>query len=219
MSNRFLDQLYSRQQRAASSLKDSVSNVDMQGPMCCFCIPLKTGIILICLYGLVDIAQSLYQTQQLRAVSLLVFGFFVAALVPQAIAIFIYLKYLVQQDSFRNREYLMLSCGLLMAANAIEYLGIMAGAIFSSAVEFQAILVYLPINGLNILLYGYFYQICSIWASMFNSKIIISGPGPSGRGGASLGTDNNRENLPAGVSSDFKNPKKKAKTLAELAQE
>ena len=109
---------------------------DEGGPLCCFCIPLKLGVILICIYGIIDVTQSVLQTTQLYNVWLLVFAIFTAALVPQAIALFIYIKYLIQADSFRNREYMMLSCGLMMAANAIEYAGIIAGAVFSPAIEF-----------------------------------------------------------------------------------
>tara|TARA_B110000305_G_C19091670_1_gene471064 strand:- start:17 stop:298 length:282 start_codon:yes stop_codon:yes gene_type:complete len=91
---------------------------------------------------------------------------------------------------------MMLSCGLLIIANLIEYIGVFSGAIFSANVELSAILIYLPINGMNALVYAYFYQICAIWASMYNGKVLISGPGPSGRGGASIGGANNKERVP-----------------------
>lgn len=52
---------------------------------------------------------------------------------------------------------MMLSCGLLIIANLIEYAGIFAGAVFSPNIEFNAILIYLPINGMNALVYAYFY--------------------------------------------------------------
>ena len=52
---------------------------------------------------------------------------------------------------------MMLSCGLMIVANLIEYTGIFLGAVFSKNVEFNAILIYLPINGMNVLVYAYFY--------------------------------------------------------------
>ena len=117
---------------------------------------------------------------------------------------------------------MMVSCSMMIIANIIEYVGIISGAIFSKNIEFNAILIYLPINGMNVLVYAYFYQICAMWASMYTGKLVISGPGPSGRGGASLGAmGNNKENIPAAIDDNdtYKNKKKKAKTLAELAKE
>ena len=115
---------------------------------------------------------------------------------------------------------MMLSCGMMIVANLIEYAGMVAGAVFSPTIPFNAVLIYLPINGLNVVMYAYFYQICSFWASMYSGNMLISGPGPSGRAGASLGSNNNRDHIPnQGASSSFQNPKKKAKTLAELAKE
>ena len=55
---------------------------------------------------------------------------------------------------------MMVSCGLLIAANVIEYAGMATAAIFSPAVEFNALLIYLPINGMNVIMYCYFYVIC-----------------------------------------------------------
>ena len=117
---------------------------------------------------------------------------------------------------------MMVSCSMMIIANIIEYVGIISGAIFSKNIEFNAILIYLPINGMNVLVYAYFYQICAMWASMYSGKLVISGPGPSGRGGASIGAmGSNKENIPAAIDDNdtYKNKKKKAKTLAELAKE
>ena len=92
---------------------------------------------------------------------------------------------------------MMLSCGLMIVANLIEYIGIFLGAIFSKNVEFNAILIYLPINGMNILVYAYFYQMCSLWASMFSGRLVVNSPGPSGRNGASIGIGQaNKEIIP-----------------------
>ena len=98
MSNKFLDKLYVHQQKTTQSLKNSMGSLDNDGPLCCFCIPLQTGIILICFYGLLDITQSVLQTIAIQQVSPLVFIFFVVAMVPQAITIWIYLKFLFQKD-------------------------------------------------------------------------------------------------------------------------
>ena len=51
------------------------------------------------------------------------------------------------------------------------------------------------------------------------SSSLIRGPGASGRDGSSLGADFSRSGVPTNVNSNFNNPNKKAKTLAELAQE
>ena len=121
---------------------------------------------------------------------------------------------------------MMLSCSMMIIANIVEYIGIISGAIFSKNIEFNAILIYLPINGMNVLVYAYFYQICAMWASMYSGKLVISGPGPSGRGGASIGSaGGNKEHIPIAVADTtddndtYKSKKKRAKTLAELAKE
>lgn len=56
---------------------------------------------------------------------------------------------------------------------------------------------------------------------MYSGKLIINSPGPSGRGGASLGTsENNKVHVPEKIENEAsKGTKKKAKTLAELAKE
>ena len=117
---------------------------------------------------------------------------------------------------------MMLSCTMMIFANIIEYIGIISGAIFSKNIEFNAILIYLPINCMNVLVYAYFYQICAMWASMYSGKLVISGPGPSGRGGASIGSaGENKVHIPDTTEDNdaYKNKKKRAKTLAELAKE
>ena len=45
---------------------------------------------------------------------------------------------------------------MMALANGIEYAGIIAGVLFSPNIPFQALLIYLSINGVNVLVYIYF---------------------------------------------------------------
>ena len=93
------------------------------------------------------------------------------AVVPQAIAFYIFAKYIVFKDSYENRNHLMLACGMMALANGIEYAGIIAGVLFSPNIPFQALLIYLSINGVNVLVYIYFYVICQQWAEMISNNL------------------------------------------------
>ena len=65
----------------------------------------------------------------------------------------------------------------MILANIVQYSGIVSGAIFSDAVGFNAVLIYLPANGFNILWYVYFYMICKMWADLYTGSGPMSNPG------------------------------------------
>lgn len=66
----------------------------------------------------------------MREVSPLVYGFYMAALVPAMIAVYIYLKYFCGDGSYDNRKHLQVACGLMVICTIIQYVGIVCGAIF-----------------------------------------------------------------------------------------
>ena len=60
---------------------------------------------------------------------------------------------------------------MMALANGIEYAGIIAGVLFSPNIPFQALLIYLSINGVNVLVYIYFYVICQQWTEMISNNL------------------------------------------------
>jgi hypothetical protein len=97
----------------------AANNPEMEGPMCCFCIPIRYGVILIAIYQWIDTAQTIVQANGMKDVSKIVFGFFIAALFPAMVAVYINLKYLCMTDSFENRRHLTLGCGLSIVSVCI----------------------------------------------------------------------------------------------------
>jgi len=90
----FLDSMHARQNRAINNMATRANNnPEMEGPMCCMCIPMRYGIILIGIYMFFDVSQTTKTAGQMRDISPLVFGFFVAALIPAMIAVYIFIKY------------------------------------------------------------------------------------------------------------------------------
>ena len=107
MSNNFLNNLHDRQNRAIQRGGERMANSgEMDGPMCCFCIPIRYGVVLIGIYIFIDVGQTIAQANGMHDVSKLVFGFYVASLFPAMIAVYIYFKYFCCEDSFDNRKHL-----------------------------------------------------------------------------------------------------------------
>ena len=168
--------------------------------MCCFCIPLRYGIVIIGIYLIFDAFQSLGQAESMKSIAPLVFIFFMLSLFPAVIAIYIYIKYFMQEDCFDNRKHLSLACGLMIASTLIQYIGIVLGALLVESIPVQSIFVFLIADGLNILNYIYFFLMCEMWAGLYSGETahllgasqgaqganLWGGAGGTGRGGGTF---------------------------------
>lgn len=114
----------------------------------------------------------------------MVFGFFIASLIPAAISVFTFLKYFVMKDSYDNRKHLQLGCGLMIISQILQYVGIVVGAIFVSAVPAQSIWIFFIANGLNVFNYVYFMIMCELWTNLFTGEMtqLLGRPGGGGPG-------------------------------------
>ena len=223
------------------------NNPEMEGPMCCMCIPMRYGVVLIGIYVLIDVAQTMGQANALHDTSKIVFGFYAAALLPAIIAVYIYLRYFLMSDSLNNREHLQLACGLMVVSTVTQYAGICTGAIFDGDnVPTESIWIFLILHGFNTFNYIYFYIMTSIWAQMhpeYQGPLLMGGGngmemyggnntaymtgGPIG--GSHYPSENDvrrdlRSMPPPNAARQkqqaaFNNPKSKAKTLDQLAKE
>ena len=107
----------------------------------------------------------------MKEVCPLVFGFFVAALFPAMIAVYIFLKYFCMADSFDNRRHLQLACGLMIVSTITQYVGIVCGAIFyPDDVPTESIWIFFILNGLNTFNYIYFLIMAELWTAMHSGE-------------------------------------------------
>lgn len=95
----FLNRALRAQGNASDSLNRAMGNEAMEGPMCCFCIPIKAGITLIGIYSIFDTMGTVAQAMQMQEVSTIVFIFYTVALIPCFLCVYIFGKYWIQNDS------------------------------------------------------------------------------------------------------------------------
>ena len=62
MPNKATDGLYNAQNTVARKVNESLGNHALEGPRCCFCMPIKPGIVFIYLYITMDLIQSVIVT-------------------------------------------------------------------------------------------------------------------------------------------------------------
>ena len=151
--NRHLDRLHEANNNLFSGIMKS------DEPTCCFCIPIRIGIILIGLISLFDCFQFVMLANNIADVSMIVMIFYYIALIPAAVGFLIFVQYFLK-DTTQNRKYLQDACGLMILAEVIAYTGMVVGAILSDQIPTQNILTFIPINGLNALFYFMFRMIC-----------------------------------------------------------
>ena len=145
-------------------------------PTCCFCFPMKCGIILIGVSVFMDLGNDFVMIQKMKEISYLVMAFYIAAAILVSFAFALFLAYFCS-DTPKTRNNLVIACALMIFANIISYTGIVLGSIIEDDIPFSSMLTFIPINGIQILIYYYFRMICKEWAMM--------GPFPSFSGGPS----------------------------------
>ena len=87
--NRHLDRLH----EANNNLFDGLAKSDE--PTCCFCIPIRIGIILIGLISLFDCFQFVMLANNMAPISTIVMVFYYIALVPAVVGFLIFLRYFI----------------------------------------------------------------------------------------------------------------------------
>jgi hypothetical protein len=93
--------------------------------------------------------------------------------------VYVFLKYFCERDSYDNRQHLQLACGMMIIASIIQYLGIVVGSIVTDQIPGEAVIIYLLINGINVMNYIYFLMMTEIWTEMFSggTTYLINQPG------------------------------------------
>ena len=122
--NRHLDKLHETNKNLFSGFAKS------DEPTCCFCIPIRIGIIIIGLISLFDCFQFVMLANNIAPLSIVVMIFYYVALVPAVGGFLIFVRYFMK-DSQETRKYLQDACGLMIIAEVIGYLGMVIGAIVS----------------------------------------------------------------------------------------
>ena len=168
--NNNLDQL---QNNIASQLSSNSGE-----PKCCFCFPMKCGIIMIGVFIAMDISQGFAMCNSLYQVDIVSFSIYAFAQVFLAYSCLQFLIY-VFSDTYHTRKKLVDACTLMVFTNILEFLAILVGAIISPLIPFAVVLQQIPVNGISMLMYLYFRYICVWWMSMKSYEINSQG----GRGG------------------------------------
>ena len=97
--NRYLDKLHETNNNLFSGLMNS------DEPTCCFCIPIRIGIILIGIISLFDCFQFVMLANNIASISTVVMVFYYVALVPAVGGFLIFVQYFMK-DTSQNRKYL-----------------------------------------------------------------------------------------------------------------
>ena len=134
-------------------------------PKCCFCFPMKCGIILIGLSAMIDTLQMVGDILILLKTSTLVAIFFMVACLGMVINVFLFIRYFVS-DTGLTRKNLVTGCFIMMVANAFAYFGVIIGVIFVPEIKIHALLNLLPKYLFPILIWFYFRMICYQWAAI-----------------------------------------------------
>ena len=102
---------------------------------------------------------------KMQEVSTIVMLFYYIATIPSIFALFLFATFFYK-DSTESRGRLPLACALFIFVNAIEYIGMVFGAIFSDNIPYGSIMTFIPVNGLGAWMYFYFRMICQQWKQM-----------------------------------------------------
>ena len=138
------------------------NRIDPSQPVCCFCIPLRYGIIIIGICMLFDFIGFWAQAYRMESISTLVMIFYYVAVMPCFLSLLLFGFYFYE-DSKQSRKLLADACGLMIVAEVIAYVGIAIGSQISSNIPSGSILTFIPVNGLAALMYFYFRMICKEW--------------------------------------------------------
>ena len=168
-----LDKLDSMQSRAF----DSRNMPSQSGPLCCFCIPMKWGIVLIGVYLAMDVFTLMGMLQAFQGLSIIIFASHAVSLIPVILGAYLFAKYFCN-DTESSRKKLILACALMIVANCLEFAGVVLAAVLDPNIPFNFILKFLPINGLAVLVYFYFRMVCIEWHGLYSlTRPVLNQPG------------------------------------------
>ena len=160
MVNKASDGLYNSQNELAKHVNVLLGNHAMEGPKCCFCMPIKPGLIFIYCYIMMDMIQSTVVTLSCWEVHMILFGFNFCGLVPIIIANKMWYNYFRGPDNFETRSRLIMACGLMILAQLFQYFGVLAASMLTDKVPLNAVVFNFSVNALQIMSYSYFLFVC-----------------------------------------------------------
>ena len=144
---------------AESIYKALTSDPDPHSPKCCFCFPMKCGIIALGVFALLDTIELASDAFYIIKISTLVGIFFVCGLFCMIANLFYFIRYF-HRDSFLTRSGLAKGCLLMVAANTICYVAIVAGAILDKDVPHAHIWQMIPTYGFPVVMWAYYRFVC-----------------------------------------------------------
>lgn len=154
------NKLFNNQNKVARGVNKFLGNHAMEGPRCCFVMPMRPGIVFISIYCVMDLLQSSMLTFTTWETTNVIFIMNAIALIPIYICNFIFMKYLFTTDSYESRSTLIMGCGLMILAQLIQYASVLYGFLFTNNVNFNTLVFNFGINALQIMSYSYFLFVC-----------------------------------------------------------
>ena len=139
---------------------------DPNGPKCCFCFPLKCGIIFIGVMAVMDFTYECSRTALMTDAFSVVLGLMT---VPCLLFMFMNIMFFVLycwRDTPKHRNFLVTGCSLQITANVLILIGWIIGGIFVEGIKggmlMEMIITYL----IQIFCWFYFRMICTQWVQL-----------------------------------------------------
>ena len=135
---------------------------DPNSPKCCFCFPLKCGIIMIGAIAMFDTLQLMgtinFLFQVLPAASIICF----ISLLMMTTTVMLFLRYFCL-DNYDTRKRLVVGCALMVTANMVTFIGVSIACFASEQLKGSYIVQLVPQYIIPMLLWVYYRMICQQW--------------------------------------------------------
>ena len=100
-----------------------------QGPKCCFCVQLKLGISLICIFSFIDLINEIQMVSRAMTINIVVGAVCLPAIMFMVVCCIMFTKY-CKKDSVRNRHLLVVGTSLNVFANFMMLIVLAASPAF-----------------------------------------------------------------------------------------
>ena len=113
----------SENQGCAAKMHNRMFPMDdaVKGPGCCFCLPLKLGITIICIFFFVDLINIIQLVSRVLAINA-IFGAICLPLIPFMLVSCIMAFNYCREDSIKNRKRLVIACTLCLFTNILSFI-------------------------------------------------------------------------------------------------
>ena len=126
------------------------------GDMCCWCVPIKPGVIVIGIIVLLTDIMSIKNTIDAAGVNSLQGALWIVTMVPLVLSLVIFIQFFLNN---RKTERLSLACMLVVLACLLQF-AIILIFFFTSSTKLDRFLGALIPTAVDVLLFTYFAGVC-----------------------------------------------------------